>query len=117
MKIDDFLDKTLAANTKLTRKPKASNKTQAETAATQDVEKREKGTKANKASTKVDSYEPTEGHSMPKASRESLPSNDSPPVRQDRIARAKQLMASGAYNDQGVIEKIIDRLLDTIREA
>jgi hypothetical protein len=48
---------------------------------------------------------------------ESSPSSDLVPVRKDRVERARQLMAAGAYSSQDVTDKIIDRLLETIREA
>ncbi len=43
-------------------------------------------------------------------------SNDAPPVRNDRIEHARSMIKQGYYNDPQVVEEIINRLVQAIKE-
>jgi anti-sigma28 factor (negative regulator of flagellin synthesis) len=116
MKIDDFFDKTLATDLNMARKSKPNGKPKPE--ATQAAaDKLPQKVKSGNGPNLVDRYESKQKPSGSAIRNETSPSDDTVPVREDRVERAKQLVASGAYNNQDVIDKIIDRLLETIREA
>jgi anti-sigma28 factor (negative regulator of flagellin synthesis) len=117
MKIDDFLDKALATGSNMTRKSKPVGKHQPEKAAPTTPDKLPKEVKSETAINYVDKYESSQEPSESAMRRGSSPSQDPVPVRKDRVERAKQLVAAGAYDSQDVTDKIIDRLLETIREA
>jgi hypothetical protein len=113
MKIDDFFDKTLATSSNMTRKSKQADKPKSE--ATTD--KVQKAVKPDAAPNHVDKYESTQKPSLSTMQSESSSFQDSVPVRKDKVERARQLVESGAYYNQDVTDKIIDRLIETIREA
>ena len=117
MKIDDFFDKTLATNSNMTRKSKSADKPKPEATAPVTADKLRKGVKPGTAPNYVDKYESRQEPSVSTTRSESSPSQDPAPVREDRVERARQLLAAGAYDSQDVIDKIIDRLIDTIKEA
>ncbi len=117
MKIDDFFDKTLATSSNMTRKSKLVDKPKPETTAPATADKLQKGAKPGTAPNYVDKYESRQEPSESTTRSESSPSHDPVPVREDKVERARQLLATGAYDDQDVINKIIDRLIETIREA
>jgi hypothetical protein len=113
MKIDDFFDKTLATSSNMTRKSKPADKPKPEATA----DKLQKEVKPETAPNYVDKYESRQKPSESTMRSESSSSQDPVPVRKDRVERARQLMVAGAYDNQDVTNKIIDRLIDTIREA
>jgi hypothetical protein len=117
MKIDDFLDKALATSLNMTRKSKPADKPKPEVTAPATADKLQKEVKSGTAPNYVDKYESRQEPSESTVRSESSPSHDLVPVRKDRVERARQLVATGAYNNQDVIDKIIDRLIETIREA
>jgi hypothetical protein len=117
MKIDDFFDKTLATSSNMTRKSKSADKPKPEVTAPATAGKLQKEVKPETAPNYVDKYESRQEPSESMTRSESSPSQDLAPVRKDRVERARQLLAAGAYDDQDVINKIIDRLIETIREA
>ncbi|TFH64802.1 MAG: hypothetical protein E4G91_04635 [Candidatus Zixiibacteriota bacterium] len=117
MKIDDFFDKTLATSLNMTRKSKPADKPTPKTTAPATADKLQKETKPGTAHNHVDKYESTQEPSQSTTRSQSSPSRDPVPVRKDRVERARQLEAAGAYENQDVIDKIIDRLVETIREA
>jgi hypothetical protein len=113
MKIDDLFDKTLATGSNMKRKSKAVEEPKPEVAA----DKLQKEVKPGTAPNYVDKYESRQGPSESSTRNESSPSRDPVSIRKDRVERARQLMAAGAYNNPDVTDKIIDRLIETIREA
>ena len=115
MKIDDFFDKTLATSSDMTRKLKPADKPKPEAKARATADKFQKEVKPGTAPNHVDKYESMQEPSVSTTPGES--SQDPVPVRKDRVERARQLLATGAYDNQAVIDKIIDRLIETIREA
>ena len=117
MKIDDFLDKTLATSSNMTRKSKPVDKPKPEVTAPATAGKLQKEAEPGTAPNYVDKYESRQEPSESTTRSESSPSHDPVPMREDRVERARQLVAAGAYNNQDVIDKIIDRLIETIREA
>ncbi|MCX6830821.1 MAG: hypothetical protein NT028_01645 [candidate division Zixibacteria bacterium] len=117
MKIDDFFDKTLATSSNMTRKSKLVDKPKPEATAPATTDKLQKEVKPGTAPNYVDKYESRQKPSESTMRSESSPSQDQVPVREDRVERARQLVAARAYDNQDVIEKIIDRLIETIREA
>ena len=117
MKIDDFFDKTLATGSNMTRKSKPADKPKPEATAPATAHKLQKEVKSGSATNYVDKYESRRERSESTMQTESSSSIDLAPVRKDRVERARKLMAAGAYNSPDVTDKIIDRLLETIREA
>jgi anti-sigma28 factor (negative regulator of flagellin synthesis) len=117
MKIDDFFDKTLATSSNMTRKSKATDKPKPGATAPTTGDKLQKELKSGTSPNYVDKYESTQQPSGATTRSASSPSQDSVPVRKDKVERAKQLVAAGAYDNQDVVDKIIDRLIETIREA
>ena len=112
MKIEDLLGKTLATGTDMARKAKTAAKPQANSSGS-TAEK----TTPQRPAERVDAYEPGARSAQVEKPQVTPPAVDSVPVRPDRVARAKQLVAAGAYDREEVIDKIIDRLMETIREA
>ena len=117
MKIDDFFDKTLAISSNMTRKSKLVDKPKPEATAPATADKLQKEVKTGTAPNYADKYESRQKPSESATRSESSSSQDQVPVREDRVERARQLVAARAYNSQDVIDKIIDRLIETIREA
>jgi anti-sigma28 factor (negative regulator of flagellin synthesis) len=117
MKIDDFFDKTLVTGLNMTRKSKSADKLKPEATAPATADKLQRGVKPGTVSNHVDKYESTQEPSVSSARSVSSSSQDPVPVRKDRVERARQLLAAGAYDSQNVTDKIIDRLIETIREA
>jgi len=101
----------------MTRKSKPADKPKTEATTPATADKLQKEVKPGTAPDLVDRYESRQKPSESTVRSESSPSQYPVPVREDRIERARQLVAAGAYNDQDVIDKIIDRLIETIREA
>jgi hypothetical protein len=117
MKIDDLFDKTLATGSNMTRKSKSAGKLNPEATVPAETDKLQKGAKSKAGTNYVDKYESRHESSESTMRTESSSSIDLAPIRKDRVERARQLVAAGAYNSQDVTDKIIDRLLETIREA
>jgi hypothetical protein len=101
----------------MTRKLKPADKPKPEATAPATDDKLQEEVKSRTASNHVDKYELRPEPPESTRRRKSSPSPDPVPVRKDKIERARQLVAAGAYDNQDVTDKIIDRLLDTLREA
>jgi len=107
MKIDDFHDKTPAANSASTGKGKSTDKGK-------NLANKQQNKIPNEDETpQVDTYESGKTASVSK----STSTTNSPPVRVDRVEHARQLVRAGAYDKPEVMDKIIDRLIEAIREA
>jgi hypothetical protein len=117
MKIDDLFDKTPATSLNMARKSKPTDKQKPEARASATPEKLLNEVKPGTAPDSVDTYESMKKPSESTMQTGSSSFRDQTPVRKEMVERARQLMAAGAYDSPDVIEKIIDRLMDTIREA
>ncbi len=115
MKIDDNLNKAaqaaLAGKSKLADKSKKANKGSTPLASKQESSPEPSApVKAKSAKERTDMYESQK-------TKTGAAGEVSVPVRPDKVERARQLVASGAYNNPDVIDKIIDRLIEAIREV
>lgn len=111
MKIDDFLGKSLTTDAEMTRKSKTTSKPKSGAKVQAPTEK------VQKPAERVDSYEPSEKNREEVTATAAKPTTDDTPIRRDKVERAKMLVATGAYDNANVMDKIIDRLIETIREA
>ncbi len=117
MKIEGPFDKILATSANMNRKTKPENKSGPNPAAPAKANGRSDAAAPGSASTHVDTYESVPTSSVSTARSQTVSAQDPAPVRIEKVERARQLVAEGAYDNQKVIDKIIDRLIETIREA
>jgi hypothetical protein len=114
MKIEDPFKKVPVSGSGVLRKAKSAAKpntdgTDAASAKSHKAPKLLSGD-AKPSSPQVDSYESS-------AQISSNPPDNSAPIRADRVEHARRMVASGAYGNQEVIDRIIDRLIEAMKEV